>query len=268
MLAKRIWVAVLLIPFGVGVILWGGIAYVIVVSLILGIAGWEFGRLFAMISEKPATGLIAAGCALLPFARAYLPPEIPIALFGLFILIAMTLHLLRYEAGDNRAATSFAITTCGLVYIGWIGSYLIPLRSLPNGVWWVLTILPIVWMADAGAMFTGMRFGKRMLSPRLSPKKTWEGYYGGVLSGILGGMLLAALWGRMAPEITLWKGALAGLILSGFTPLGDLGESMIKRQVGAKDSGTLLPGHGGLFDRIDSWLWAAVIGYYFVYFLG
>jgi phosphatidate cytidylyltransferase len=117
-------------------------------------------------------------------------------------------------------------------------------------------------------MFIGMGFGKHLMTPRLSPKKTWEGYFGGVLTGILGGIALAALWGRFTPEITLWKGALAGVLLSVLTPLGDLGESMIKRQVGVKDSSHILPGHGGVFDRIDSWLWAAVIGYYMINVIG
>ena len=113
--------------------------------------------------------------------------------------------------------------------------------------------------------------GKHKLSPRLSPKKTWEGYIGGVVTGTLGAGLLAYLWQPcartgMTPS-PLQSGLLLGFIISLTTTLGDLGESMIKRQVGVKDSGNLIPGHGGVFDRIDSWLWAGVIGYYVIIWL-
>ena len=131
----------------------------------------------------------------------------------------------------------------------------------------MLLVLPSVWLADSGAYFIGRSFGRHKLSPRLSPKKTWEGYIAGLFFGTLGTVGLVALWRIWAgPEfaITLWEGALLGLLLSAFPTLGDLGESMIKRQSGVKDSGNLLPGHGGAFDRIDSWLWAEPIGYYFI----
>jgi phosphatidate cytidylyltransferase len=153
------------------------------------------------------------------------------------------------------------------MYLGWLGAYFISLRQLPEGLWWVLMALPVVWIADSFAYLVGSRWGRRKLSPRLSPKKTWEGYLGGIAGGTLGGALLPLLWQVWSgPDsaITPWRGALLGFVLAVLTTLGDLGESMIKRQVGVKDSGTLLPGHGGVFDRIDSWLWAGVIGYYVV----
>jgi phosphatidate cytidylyltransferase len=149
-----------------------------------------------------------------------------------------------------------------------LGSFFIPLRSLPDGEWWVLLILPAVWLADSGAFFVGRRFGRRALVPRLSPKKTWEGYFGGIMAAILGMPLLVLLYHRLglSPDFPLGPGnaAVLGLVMGVFPTLGDLGESMVKRQVGIKDSGSLLPGHGGVFDRIDSWLWAVVIGYFFI----
>ena len=134
----------------------------------------------------------------------------------------------------------------------------------------MLFVLPVIWAADTGAYFIGVRFGRHRLSPRLSPKKSWEGYLAGVVSGTLVGALLAwACWLAFASSawLPVWKGALLGFILAALSALGDLGESMIKRQVGVKDSGNMLPGHGGVFDRIDSWLWGVVIGYYLVVFL-
>jgi phosphatidate cytidylyltransferase len=139
---------------------------------------------------------------------------------------------------------------------------------LPDGLWWSLTVLFAVWLADTGAYLIGSRFGRHKMTPRLSPKKSWEGYLGGILFSVPGTALLACLWPVWAAPgltVTPLRAALIALVLSLLTILGDLGESMIKRQVGVKDSGDLLPGHGGIFDRIDSWLWAAAIGYYLIF---
>jgi phosphatidate cytidylyltransferase len=132
---------------------------------------------------------------------------------------------------------------------------------------WTLMVLGSVWMADSGAYLIGRKIGRHKMTPRLSPKKSWEGYLAGIFFGVAGGALLAALWGVwQGPDTTISPidGALLGLALSVLTILGDLGESMIKRQVGIKDSSHLLPGHGGAFDRIDSWLWAGVLGFYLI----
>jgi phosphatidate cytidylyltransferase len=132
-----------------------------------------------------------------------------------------------------------------------------------------LVILPAVWFADSGAYFIGHAWGRHKLSPRLSPKKTWEGYLGGILVGVILSAMFTYLWQLLgAPAgITPLRGALAGLVMGIVPSGGDWGESMIKRQVGVKDSSNLLPGHGGFFDRVDSWLWAAVLGYYLVFWL-
>ncbi|TFG48017.1 MAG: CDP-archaeol synthase, partial [Anaerolineales bacterium] len=99
------------------------------------------------------------------------------------------------------------------------------------------------------------------------PNKTWEGYFAGILTGILGCLGLIALFNQVFDaglKISTLEGALLGLAVSAFIPLGDLTESMIKRQAGEKDSGTIFPGHGGIFDRLDSLFWAAPIGYYLI----
>jgi phosphatidate cytidylyltransferase len=174
----------------------------------------------------------------------------------------MTWHLFDYERGRNQAGADFAITVAGIIYLGWIGAYLIDIRSLPDGLWWLVLVLPAVWLADTAAYFIGSRFGKHQLSPRLSPKKTWEGYWGGVFFGTIGTAGLAVLWHRFGgPAVTWWQGAALGAVLSILTTLGDLGESMFKRQAGVKDSSQIIPGHGGVLDRMDSWLWAGALGY-------
>src|SRR5574341_1407633 len=103
------------------------------------------------------------------------------------------------------------------------------------------------------------------MTPRLSPKKSWEGYWAGVFTGTLYGGFFAFAYSTWGPlHVSIWQGTLLGFVLSVMTILGDLGESLFKRQAGIKDSGNLFPGHGGAFDRIDTWIWAAVIGVYWI----
>jgi phosphatidate cytidylyltransferase len=183
-------------------------------------------------------------------------------MLALSILACMAWHLLDYEKGRDRAASDFAVTTAGIVYLGWIGAYLVTLRTMPDGLWWLLIVLPTIWLADMAAYFIGIRFGKHRLSPRLSPKKSWEGYWAGVIFGTLSAVGLTFIWHTFGgPAVAWWQAIALGLILSTLTTLGDLGESMIKRQAGVKDSSNIFPGHGGVLDRIDSWLWGAALGY-------
>lgn len=270
MLAKRVLVTIVLLPIGLTLIWLGGIPYTLLIALILGLAAWEYSKLFRAGGLHPASVLMIAGVLLLVAGRASDGFESGSWMLSLLILSAMLYHLVAYERGQDQPGTNFAVTLSGIFYLGWIGSYLISLRNLPDGFWWELLVLPAVWIADSGAYFIGRSLGKHKLSPRLSPKKTWEGYIGGLVTGTLGAGLLAYLWrllGAPASAITVWNGLILGFILSLTTTLGDLGESMIKRQVGIKDSSNLIPGHGGVFDRIDSWLWAGVIGYYVIIWL-
>lgn len=267
MLAKRVLVVVILLPIGLAMIWLGGWAYTLMVALILGLAAREYVQIFRRGGYQPSGVIVVAGTLALAVGRMFDQFESAPWIVSALVLVSMSFHLFAYERGRDQAGTDFAISLAGTLYFGWIGGYLISLRELPEGMWWVLLALPAVWLADSGAYFVGRAIGKHRLSPRLSPKKTWEGYFGGVLVGILGTAGLAYLWGLWSgaeSAITPLNGAILGLVLSVITPLGDLGESMFKRQVGVKDSGNLLPGHGGAFDRIDTWLWAGVLGYYVV----
>jgi phosphatidate cytidylyltransferase len=267
MLVKRTLVSLILLPIGLVIIAIGGPLYTGVIALILGLAAWEYVLLFHAGGFQPAAYLVVAGTLALVIGRAWNDFESAPWLISLLILAGMTHHLVAFERGRDQAGSDFAATLAGALYLGWIGAYLISLRNLPEGKWWILVVLPAVWLADSGAYLVGVRFGRHKMSPRLSPKKSWEGFLGGILFSVIGTALFAALWQVGAgpnSAITPARGAWIGLALSLLTPLGDLGESMFKRQVGVKDSGNLLPGHGGAFDRVDSWLWAGVIGYYLI----
>ena len=270
MLLQRVLVVAILLPIGIALIFLGGVWFALAVSLILGLAGWEFAGIFKRGGHQPSGVLVVVGILLLVWAKYFGDPLLEGGLLVLSILAAMTYHLVQYERGRDGAAVDFAVTLAGILYVGWLGAYFISLRNLEAGAWWILLVLPAIWLADSGAYFVGRRFGKRHLSPRLSPKKTWEGYIGGLAVGVVGTVILGAAWSRIGgPEfqITPLQSAFLGVVLAAITTLGDLGESMIKRQFGVKDSGNLLPGHGGAFDRIDSWLWGAPLGYLIILYV-
>ncbi len=267
MLNKRILTSLGLAAIGIPAIIAGGVYYYALIALFLGVGAWEYGRLFGRVDCKVSEAILIGGVVLVATARTFFP-QLAAAVTTLVILTAMGWHLLDYEKGRDRAASDFAVTTAGIVYLGWIGAYLIMLRTMPDGLWWLITVLPTIWLADMAAFFVGIRFGKHALSPRLSPKKTWEGYWAGVVFGTLSCIGLVILWHSLGgPAVPWWQGAALGAMLSILTTLGDLGESMIKRQAGAKDSSNIFPGHGGVLDRIDSWLWGAALGYLFITWL-
>jgi phosphatidate cytidylyltransferase len=258
---ERILVIAVLLPVGMFLIHVGGLPYDLFIACVLGMAGWEYVQLFRRATWKPGIVLVVGGVFLLALERSFFHGVYSATLVSLLILISMASHLFQYERGRDEAGIDFGITMGGLLYLGWLGPYLISMRALPDGKWWILLVLPTVWMVDVGAYLVGSRFGRHPMAPRLSPRKTWEGYMGGAISGVVFGMLFTLLWGIWYPHFTLLQGAVIGLVMGILSPLGDLGESMFKRMVGVKDSSKLLPGHGGVFDRIDSWLWAGVLGY-------
>ena len=259
---KRLITALVLAAIGLPATIYGGVFFWLMMALFLTVAAWEFINLMRGANFQPAMLISVSGVLSILFARTVYP-EYESAVLVVFVFLAMVYHLIAFERGRDEAASDFSITVASLIYMGWIGAYLVKLRDLPNGEWWFFLVLPIIWFTDSGAYFIGKNFGKHKLSPRLSPKKTWEGYWGGVLFGVLAGILFSWLW-RENLDISLLNGAMLGLLLSLLTTLGDLGESMIKRQSGIKDSSHILPGHGGVFDRIDTWIWAAPLGYYLI----
>lgn len=150
--------------------------------------------------------------------------------------------------------------TGGVVYIGWLGSHMVWLRKLDADGDWLLISVGAAFMADTAAYFVGHAVGRRPLAPSISPGKTVEGTLGAIAAGWGGVMLLNYATGvRLAWELAVPMGALVGLA----APLGDLAESLLKRSAGVKDAGSILPGHGGLLDRLDSVLFVAVVVYYY-----
>jgi phosphatidate cytidylyltransferase len=267
MLGKRILVLIFLIPICVGFIALGGWYFAAFMAVVLAIAAWEWGNIFKQGNNHPSTIVLILGVVALVISRMFSIPHLVEGLLVALIFLATLVHLIQYEKGCDLAATDFMITIGGIVYLGWLGGHFIMLRELPNGLWWMLLAIPAIWLADAGAYLIGRKWGKHKLSSRASPNKSWEGFIAGIISAALLTPLIAYLWSLRNPDITMLQGLIIGLVVSILAPLGDLGESMIKRQFHMKDSSHLLPGHGGILDRIDSWLWAVPIAYYVILIL-
>jgi phosphatidate cytidylyltransferase len=155
---------------------------------------------------------------------------------------------------------SAAFTLLGVLYVGWLLSYVILLRLLPEGSSYVFYIFGVVWLGDAAAMYVGNWLGRHKLVPIISPRKTVEGAIGGVIGSLCG----AAVGGFWLPELTLSQSLISGAILAVLGQLGDLSESLLKRGVGTKDSGMLIPGHGGILDKVDGILFGAPALYYYI----
>ena len=267
MLSQRVKSALIFTPLVLVMIYLGGWAFnIFFIAVLLG-AAYEYVRLFRTLGYSPALPVILAGVLLFTLERWFFDSRYLGIVLSFAVFSAAVAALIQYERGNEHAALNFGIVLSGILYIGWVGSFLIGLRMATDGRGWMLTALPAVWLADSGAYFIGGWFGKKKMSPHLSPKKSWAGLAGAIVAGALSGVGLVALWrvtGWLPVETPLWQGAVMGFTVAVLTPVGDLLVSLFKRTVGVKDTSNLIPGHGGVLDRIDTWIWAALIGYYLV----
>jgi phosphatidate cytidylyltransferase len=206
---------------------------------------------------------LAVGVGLAVFvlfvARDHLP-------FALTHLVAASVLVVSIAVSVSSGQTDhrwkgILIILSGVLYIGFPLSTVVSTRSLPDGEFLVLFLAVVTWASDTGAYYAGTLWGKHPLLPSVSPKKTVEGVLGGLALAI-GASLLARWW--FASQLSLSDALILGLLLTGTGLLGDLFESMIKRRTGVKDSGGILPGHGGMLDRLDSLLFTAPAFYYYV----
>ncbi len=267
MLRQRLLVAIVAVPTIFAAVAYGRWVFPLMITLFMSLAAVEYGQMYQRASQRPALPLLLVGVIAICAGRALVEFSVGPSIVAAVILLAMIWHLVDYERGAAHSGLDFALTVAGTLYLGWIGAYLISLRQIPDGKWWVLLTLSSVWLADSAAFFVGKRWGRRPMAPRLSPKKTWEGYLAGVVTGAASGAGLASLWSIAAgslSQVNAAHGLELGLLLGVLTPLGDLGISMMKREIGVKDTSGLVPGHGGALDRTDSWVWAGVLAYYFV----
>jgi len=173
------------------------------------------------------------------------------------ILLSMILLVFRSE--KEGAFASWVWTMAGVLYVGWLLSYLVALR-LDAGRDWVFLALFCTFGSDTNAFFVGSLLGKHRLAPRISPAKTWEGAIGGVIGAVIVSLVIVSILGM---PLSYGQAILLGLLVSVFGQLGDLVESLLKRNTGIKESGDLVAGHGGVLDRMDSVVFAGAVVYYY-----
>ncbi len=256
MLLTRVISALILLPITLALIWLGSWPFYIAMAGLLCVAAYEFNRLMRQGNFQPtlrfsiALVLILVSDGVFPQAQLARPAMA-------MILIGSLTWQLNHRQGAPVA--DWALTIASGLYLGVVGAHVVELRQLDNGERWLLLTLTGTWLADSGAYLIGSRFGRRKMAPTLSSKKSWEGFGGGVVSGV-GLNAIAALLLGLPPL----HGAVLGLIGATIGTLGDLSISMIKRQVGAKDSGRLIPGHGGMLDRLDSLMFSVIAGYYYI----
>ncbi|MDY7018704.1 MAG: phosphatidate cytidylyltransferase [Chloroflexota bacterium] len=181
------------------------------------------------------------------------------------IAIVISLFLTLFHSPRERAFRNWAWIAAGVLCVGWMLSYWLNLRILEDGRNWVYLAILTIFANDTGAFFIGREWGKHSLAPNISPGKTWEGAIGGLVSAILGAIIVMAILNLISPfALKYWQIILLGFLISLFAQLGDLVESLLKRNMGVKDSGKLLPGHGGILDRFDSFIFVGPAVYYYI----
>jgi phosphatidate cytidylyltransferase len=264
MLAKRTFSALIFIPACLLVVIAGGWIFLLAAAAILGLGAWEFWRMFKEAKYSPNLIILVAGTMCLALSKVLPGFDLTAIIFSCLVLISMAYHTIAYDKGVTTAGIDLCFTLGGLIYVGWLGSYVVALRFLPEGMYWIILAILGVGISDVGAYLFGSVFGRHKISVKVSPSKSIEGFLGGILCAGLFGYLFGFLIHPISNSISAINGLLLTTIVSIFALLGDLGESMLKRQFNLKDSSNLIPGHGGILDRVDTWLWAGVISYYLI----
>jgi phosphatidate cytidylyltransferase len=265
---KRILTALVLIPL-VLLLVFLGPRWLVTLSTaaLAALAAWEFLSLAETGGAKPPRIAVLVAIAAL-FAGNYQYPDLTAYLLG-FLSLALLVYC-TFSSPAQRMLPDSAISVFTLVYIGFTLLALPALREQANGPSLVAFLLCVVWAGDITALYVGRSIGRHKLAPRLSPNKTWEGAVGSVAGSLL--VVVGLLWltrylsqfnsAKLSFPEEVWYWLVLAVAVNIAAQVGDLAESALKRSVGVKDSGTLLPGHGGVLDRIDALLLAAPVLWY------
>jgi phosphatidate cytidylyltransferase len=265
---KRILTALVLIPLVLVLLFLGPLWLVALVSAaVAAAAGWEFlGMAQRAGAKPPRIAVLVAIFAL--FAGAYEWPDQLTAALGILCL-ALLVYCTFSSPVERMMADASSSIFC-LLYAGFTLTAVPALRAEPNGPSLVTFLMCVVWAGDIAALYIGGALGRHKMTPRLSPNKSWEGALGSVAGSLLaaGALLALAAWLEKLGSVRLsypedvWFWLVLAVVVNAAAQVGDLAESALKRSAGVKDSGNLLPGHGGVLDRIDALLLAAPVLWY------
>lgn len=257
MLAQRVATAAVGIPLIIGLIIVGDVWYVAAVAAALAIAAVEFQHLrrpwldpVSILAAALAAGMAAGADAGRPEWLAWLAAT----------LVIMPLAALVRPTGEPRTA-DLVWTLGGVLYVGFLGSFIVRLRDVDfDARDWVFLALLSTWAVDTSAYFVGRAWGRRPLAPAISPKKTVEGFLGGYAGGFTAVLIMNYAFDLGVGPANI---VALGLLVPGMATIGDLAESAMKRAAGVKDASELIPGHGGVLDRMDSLLFVFPVVYIF-----
>lgn len=257
MLQQRVITALVSISLLIAAVWFGKPWFTILVAIWGLLAVFEFYKMVS-VSKTPLLAYFGLVWTLLFILSPHFGYDFltPLLLTSAVILSLICLLLLPQK---ERAFINWAWTMAGILYVGWLLSYFVALRSLDAGRDWVFFALFITFGSDTAAFFVGRTLGRHRLAPRISPGKTWEG----AIAGIFGAIIVGLLFTMLVP-LSYGQAIFLSLLVSILGQLGDLVESLLKRNMGVKDSSKLIPGHGGFLDRIDSIVFAGVVVYYYV----
>jgi phosphatidate cytidylyltransferase len=253
-LAARVATAVVLVPPLILAIYWHRHeAWWAIVFAASGIALHEYFNM-ALKDRDSVERWVGIVLGLGAAALVYWRPWGAFVVLPAVVILPALYYLFRFQDIPSVAAR-MGMMTFGLIYAGLLLTFItLQKRDLPGGWKWVILTLMIAWLSDTGAYFAGRFLGKKKLYPAVSPGKTWAGAFGG-LAGAFGGAVICNLW--FFPELGWVRGAVLTVVGGALGQCGDLVESLLKRSCGVKDSGKLLPGHGGMLDRVDAILFVA-----------
>ena len=256
MLAQRVASAVVGVPVIFLLVLVGGNWYVSFVAAALVIASLEFQH--ARHGWRHHLSLLAAAFVAAMAGGAHVGFNWVLWFTAGAVLVTLVASLVPFDA--DRMLNDWLWTIGGVMYVGFLGSFIVLLRDFDNGRDWVYLTLFSTYAVDTGAYFTGRAIGRHALAPAISPKKTVEGFFGGYAAGFAAVLLLNYFLGL---RIEAWQAVLLGLLFPVAATLGDLAESGVKRAMHIKDASELIPGHGGVLDRLDSILFTFTLVYLF-----
>ena len=261
---KKIWTGIFIVPPIVVLIIVGPPAVLPLMVLLATFLGLREFYTLALPHSKPIERLFGIGLRLILSTLIAFGSTGIISPFFVFLLLCLSVLFMATSQDLLPTISNLGITLFGIVYIGFLLSHISLIRNMADGKEWALFLIATVWAGDISAFFGGSRFGRHKLYPKISPKKTVEGLIGAIIGSIIVALVFSQLF---IPQLEKSLCVFLAIGLGILGQLGDFTESMLKRSAQVKDSGTLIPGHGGMLDRLDSFLFTAPFLYYVLLYL-